>query len=389
MDLLDELTEIKSKTASETVAAETDNVFVPNGRYVMWIAFDNEKYMDVFKERLDYIILANPLTENMSSVSIHSNEDTKEQITNVYGSFSIPFKNPDENAVMMTFDFDALDTSAVYHLIERIRMAAKKVVTKDEQRLFMPEQYEPNYIVKSININIANKSEEENCIVFDHLYNRSFSYLDPCKLLVRDYYERTGRQYNEYTEERMRADINYLKEWNGYRDVIMKHTRREKGVLKYTFDVFDPFYHCGVKFTLSGKDLHELYLKFGFFSNVLTNFINFSHEKDIAKLFDFASSSIAIQGVANNAYFVESFNPNAIIFKLSRGGRRNDLVDFEDYDFTEAQVELLQKYCEHRQKRTITGQSRLAQDDFNFLENYINTIEIEKYYKPEDRRWIY
>ena len=60
MDLLDELTEIKSKTASETVAAEADNVFVPNGRYVMWIAFDNEKYMDVFKERLDYIMLANP-----------------------------------------------------------------------------------------------------------------------------------------------------------------------------------------------------------------------------------------------------------------------------------------------------------------------------------------
>ena len=143
--------------------------------------------------------------------------------------------------------------------------------------VFMPEQYELNYIVKSININIANKSEKENSIVFDRLYNRSFSYLDPCKLLVRDYYERTGRQYNEYTEERMRADINYLKEWNGYRDMIMKHTRREKGVLKYTFDVFDPFYHCGVKFTLSGKELHELYLKFGFFSNVLTDFINFSH----------------------------------------------------------------------------------------------------------------
>jgi len=78
MDLLDELTEIKSKTASETVAAEADNMFVPNGRYVMWIALDNEKYMDVFKERLDYIMLANPLAGNMSSVSIHMNEDTKE-----------------------------------------------------------------------------------------------------------------------------------------------------------------------------------------------------------------------------------------------------------------------------------------------------------------------
>lgn len=388
MDLLDELTEIKTKTASETVAAEADNMFVPNGRYVMWIAFDNEKYMDVFKERLDYIMLSNPLVGNMCSVSIHSNEDTKEQMTNVYGSFSIPFKDPESNSVMMIFDFDALDASAVYHLIERIRMAVKKVVMKDEHRLFMPEQYELNYIVKSININIANKGEKENSIVFDRLYNRSFSYLDPCKLLVRDYYERTGRQYNEYTEERMRADINYLKEWNGYRDMIMKHTRREKGVLKYTFDVFDPFYHCGVKFILSGKDLHELYLKFGFFSNVLTNFINFSHEKDIAKLFDFASSSIPIQEVANT-YVVEGFNPNAIIFRLRRGGRRDDLVDFEDYDFTEAQVELLQKYCEHRQKRTITGQSRLAQDDFNFLENYINTIEIEKYHKPEERRWIY
>ena len=92
-----------------------------------------------------------------------------------------------------------------------------------------------------------------------------------------------------------------------------------------------------------------------------------------------------IQGVANT-YVVEGFNPNAIIFKLSRGGRRNDLVDFENYDFTEAQVELLQKYCEHRQKRTITGQSKLAQDDFSFLENYINKIEIEKYHKLEDRR---
>ena len=388
MDLLDELTEIKSKTASETVAAEADNVFVPNGRYVMWIAFDNEKYMDVFKERLDYIMLANPLAGNMSSVFIHMNGDAEEHMETVYGSYSIPFKNPETNVVMMTFDFDALDASAVYHLIERIRMAAKKVVMKDEYILFMSEQHEPNYMVRSININITNKSEEENCIVFDCLYNRSFSYLDPCKLLVRDYYERTGRQYNEYTEERMRADINYLKEWNGYRDMIMKHTRREKGVLKYTFDVFDPFYHCGVKFTLSGKELHELYLKFGFFSNVLTNFINFSHEKDIAKLFDFAAPSISIQGVANT-YVVEGFNPNAIIFRLSRGGRRDDLVDFEDYDFTEAQVELLQKYCEHRQKRTITGQSKLAQDDFNFLENYINTIEIEKYHKPEDGRWIY
>ena len=388
MDLLDELTEIKTKTASETVAAEADNMFVPNGRYVMWIDFDNEKYMDVFKDRLDYIMLANPLVGNMCSVSIHSNEDTKEQMANIYGSFYIPFKDPESNDVMMIFDFDALDASAVYHLIERIRMAAKKVVTKDEHRLFMPDQYELNYMVKSIKINIANKSEKENSIVFDCHKNRGFSYLDACKLLVKDYYERTGRQYNEYTEERMRADINYLKEWNGYRDMIMKHTRREKGVLKYTFDVFDPFYHCGVKFTLSGKDLHELYLKFGFFSNVLTDFINFSHEKDIAKLFDFASSSIPIQGVANT-YVVEGFNPNAIIFRLSRGGRRNDLVDFEDYDFTEAQVELLQKYCEHRQKRTITGQSRLAQDDFSFLENYINKIEIERYHKPEDRRWIY
>lgn len=388
MDLLDELTEIKSKTASETVAAEADNMFVPNGRYVMWVALDNEKYMDVFKERLDYIMLSNPLAGNMSSVSIHLNENTKEQMVNVYGSFSIPFKNPEFNAVMMIFDFDALDASAVYHLIERIRMAAKKAVMKDDHGLFMPEQYEPNYIVKSININIANKGEEENSIVFDRHNSRSFSYLDTCKLLVKDYYERIGRQYNEYTEERMRADINYLKEWDGYRDMIMKHTRREKGVLKYTFDVFDPFYHCGVKFTLSGKDLHELYLKFGFFSNVLTNFINFSHEKDIAKLFDFASSSIPIQGVANT-YVVEGFNPNAIIFKLSRGGRRDDLVDFEDYDFTEAQVELLQKYCEHRQKRTINGQLRLAQDDFSFLENYINTIELEKYHKTEDRRWIY
>lgn len=388
MELLDELTEIKSKTASETVAAEADNMFVPNGRYVMWIAFDNEKYMDVFKERLDYIMLANPLSGNMSSVSIHLNEDTKDQMANVYGSFSIPFKNPEFNAVMMLFDFDALDASAVYHLIERIRMAAKKVVMKDEHRLFMPDQYELNYMVKSININITNKSEKENSIVFDCHKNRGFSYLDACKLLVKDYHERTGRQYNEYTEERMRADINYLKEWNGYRDMIMTHTRREKGVLKYTFDVFDPFYHCGVKFTLSGKDLHELYLKFGFFSNVLTDFINFSHEKDIAKLFDFASPSISIQRVANT-YVVEGFNPNAIIFKLSRGGRRDDLVDFEYYDFTEAQVELLQKYCEHRQKRTITGQSRLAQDDFSFLENYINTIEIEKYHKPEGRRWIY
>ena len=388
MDLLDELTEIKTKTASETVAAEADNMFVPNGRYVMWIAFDNEKYMDVFKERLDYIMLANPIAWNICSVSIRSNEDTKEQMANIYGSFSISFKNPDDNAVMMTFDFDALDASAVYHLIERIRMAAKKVVTKDEHKLFMSDQYELNYMVKSININITNKSKKEISIVSDRLYNRSFSYLDPCKLLVRDYYERTGRQYNEYTEERMRADINYLKEWNGYRDVIMKHTRREKRVLKYTFDVFDPFYHCGVKFTLSGKELHELYLKFGFFSNVLTNFINFSHEKDIAKLFDFASPSIPIHEVANT-YVVEGFEPNAIIFRLSRGGRRNDLVDFEYYDFTEAQVELLQKYCEHRQKRTITGQSKLAQDDFNFLENYINTFEIEKYHKAEDRRWIY
>ena len=101
----------------------------------------------------------------------------------------------------------------------------------------------------------------------------------------------------------------------------------------------------------------------------MTDFINFTHEQDIAKLFDFASSSIPVQEVANT-YVVEGFNPNAIIFRLSRGGRRNDLVDFEDYDFTEAQVELLQKYCEHRQKRTITGQSRLAQDDFSFLENY-------------------
>lgn len=388
MDLLDELTEIKSKTASETVAAEADNMFVPDGRYVMWITFDNEKYMDVFKERLDYIMLANPLAGNMSSVSIHMNGDAEEHMETVYGSYSIPFKNPETNVVMMTFDFDALDASAVYHLIERIRMAAKKVVMKDEYRLFMSEQHEPNYMVRSININITNKSEEENCIVFDCLYNRSFSYLDTCKLLVKDYYKRIGRQYDEYTEDRMRADINYLKERNGYRDVIMKHTRREKGVLKYTFDVFDPFYHCGVKFTLSGKDLHELYLKFGFFSNILTDFINFSHEKDIAKLFDFASPSIPIHGVTNT-YVVEGFNPNAIIFRLRKGGRRDDLVDFKDYDFTEAQVEFLQKYCEHRQKRTISGQSRLAQDDFSFLENYINKIEIEKYYKPEYRRWIY
>ena len=212
MDLLDELTEIKSKTASETVAAEADNMFVPDGRYVMWITFDNEKYMDVFKERLNYIMLANPLAGNMCSVSIHSNEDAEEHMETVYGSFSIPFKNPESNDVMMTFDFDALDASAVYHLIERIRMAAKKVVTKDENRLFMPDQYELNYMVKSININIANKSEKENSIVFDCNKNRGFSYLDSCKLLVKDYYERTGRQYNEYTEKRMCADINYLKE---------------------------------------------------------------------------------------------------------------------------------------------------------------------------------
>ena len=155
MDLLDELTEIKSKTASETVAAEADNMFVPDGRYVMWITFDNEKYMDVFKERLDYIMLANPLAGNMSSVSIHMNGDAEEHMETVYGSYSIPFKNPETNVVMMTFDFDALDASAVYHLIERIRMAAKKVVMKDEYILFMSEQHEPNYMVRSININIT------------------------------------------------------------------------------------------------------------------------------------------------------------------------------------------------------------------------------------------
>ena len=37
MDLLDELTDIKSKTASETVAVEADNMFVPNGRYMIRI----------------------------------------------------------------------------------------------------------------------------------------------------------------------------------------------------------------------------------------------------------------------------------------------------------------------------------------------------------------
>ena len=370
MDILDELECISTKTASEKVVEESSNMTIPVGRYVLWTTLRSRGDVGEYRDRVDYIFSASPFVGSYTCIKIE--DDSEEMIE--YAGFSIPATPL--LTVMVMFDYNAINAGAVYHLIEKLRQAGIIDQQRDPHMIYIPEQYTYNYMFRSMSLSITGSEK-----AIDVCDGTTFKYLDACKMMVDDYYRQRNMAYDD-CDLRIKFDVDYLKMWdNSYKPLYQQHAKYVDGKIHYEFGVDDPFYNANVKFCLVGRDLHELYVRFGIFTNMLTNFIYFAHQEEMAYTLDPSATPVYVP----QRYTVTGFNPQALIFKLSRGGRMNSLVDFGTYDFDAAIVDLLQKYTLHKQNyQSGTPRDSLAAADMQFLSDYINNIDIDNFKRKDD-----